>query len=587
MPSLHWIDYAILATYLVVSLIVGLLFCRRAARDGESYFLGDRAMPWWAIGISLAATSFASDTPLVVTEIVRDRGVQRLWWLFASTTAVVVGIFLFARLWRRLEVMTDAEFCELRYDGRAASVLRALRAFMNGVVGNLITMAWVTLGMASILTVMTPLDHWLAVSLAMGVTLVYTMLGGFFGAVLTDVFQFVIAVAAMVAMAAIAIAGCGGLDAVLGSVRSAPGFGERTLALLPSFGGDRLDLACFAIIIGLWWYDTGGYVSQRLSACRDERQAVKAMLFFAVWQSIRPWMWVAVALASIAAFPVLPPPHTNTHAYALVVNKFAGVGLKGLMVTAFAAAFMSTITTQLNWGASYLMSDVYVRFLRPRPGRREYILVSRGLTCLLAVAAMALVPLLSSVTQAWEFLGLLTAGGGIFSVLRWFWWRINAWTELTALAVGMVCALGNLALGWWFPDWEVFGAPWPQLRFEIKLALFTGIVVPASLAVTFATPPVGRERLEAFVRKVRPGGWWGGVSREARQLPHRVLSRVALVGVLAGFLLCAGANFAVGYALLRQPAGAAAGALLAVVGAAGLAWWFRRESAAFNATSLP
>jgi Na+/proline symporter len=578
MTPLHWIDYGILIAYLVISLIVGLLMCRRAAEGGENYFLGGRSIPWWISGISLAATSLASDTPLVVTEIVRGRGIGRLWWLFASTLTLIVGVFLFARLWRRLEAMTDAEFCERRYDGPSAAVLRGVRAFMSGVVGNLLTMAWVTLGMASILTVMLPLNQWAAVGLAVGVTLLYTMLGGLFSAVLTDLLQFVIAVAAMIALAVIAVHGYGGMEHVLAAVRQAPGYGERTLAIFPDFTNANLDLACFVIILGLFWGDAGGYVMQRLSACRNEHDAVRAMLFFAVWQAIRPWMWVVVALVSIAVFPVLTPPHTDTQAYALVMNKYLGAGMKGLLITAFAAAFMSTITTQLNWGASYLMGDVYCRFFRPAAARREYIFVSRSLTVLLALAGMALVPLLSSVTQAWEFLALLTAGSGIFGVWRWFWWRLNAWTELAAMLIGLVCAIGNLLLLHFAPQWVVFGSPWSGLRFEIKLALFSALVVPASLAVTLLTPPVGQEKLDAFYRKVRPGGWWSGVSAEVRNLPGRALTRGSALGIGWCLCLCAGATVGIGYAILLRPGPAAVGFALAVAGAFGIYHWIRRET---------
>ncbi|HLP24924.1 MAG TPA: sodium:solute symporter family protein, partial [Acidobacteriota bacterium] len=459
-PALHWIDYAIIFAYLGVSLGIGLAMSRRAGRDTESYFLGSRSLPWWINGISLAATSFASDTPLVVTEMVRDRGLQRLWWMFAGVFALVVAVYLFARLWRRLEIVTDAEFCELRYDGRSAAVLRVVRAFMSGIVTNLITIAWVTLGMASIITVTMPVDRWTAVGLAMGVTLIYTMFGGFFSAVLTDLVQFGIAVLAMVTLAVVGVWRFGGMEAVLEAVRHSATHGERTLSLLPQFDHANLDLACFVILLALWWTDSGGYVTQRMSACRNERDAAKAMMFFALWQSIRPWMWAVVALVSIAMFPTMPAGYTDTHAYPMVMNHVLGVGLRGLLITAFAAAFMSTITTQLNWGASYLVRDGYCRFLRPKAPESEVVLVSRIATVVLAIAGIALTPVLTTITQAWEFLALLMAGSGVIGVLRWFWWRLNAWTELSALAMGLVCAIGNVLLMWLAPTVEIFGLAW-------------------------------------------------------------------------------------------------------------------------------
>lgn len=584
MLTLHWFDYAIIGTYLAVSLGIGLAMSKRAGRDSESFFLGRRSMPWWVNGISLAATSFASDTPLVVTEMVRGRGLQRLWWLFAGVLALVVAVYLFSRLWRRLEAMTDAEFCEMRYDGRAAAVLRGVRAFMSGVVANLITIAWVTLGMASIITVMMPVDKWTAVGLAMGVTLLYTMFGGFFSAVITDVIQFAIAVAAMVLLAVLAVDKFGGMGAVLDAVRASPAHGERTLSLFPDFGHANLDLACFAILLGLWWTDTGGYVMQRMSACRNEGDAVKAMLFFAVWQAIRPWMWAVVALVSIALFPVLDAPRTDTDAYPMVMNQYLGVGLRGLLITAFAAAFMSTITTQLNWGASYLMRDGYCRFFRPKAPEREQVLVSRLMTVLLAVAGIALTPLLSSVSEAWEFLALLMAGGGIIGVFRWFWWRMNAWTELAAMGAGLACALVNITLQVVAPRFPVFGLAWGDWRFEIKLALFTALALAVSGIVTYATKPVALEKLRAFNRKVRPGGWWAPVEagEDLTALPKRVISVRTCFDMLGGLALCLGTTVGIGFAVLMQPMASIAAFAIAVVGAVAVYRWFQREIAPLN-----
>jgi len=581
MSPLHWIDYSIIGAYLLVSLGIGLAMSRRAGKNSESYFLGSRSVPWWINGISLAATSFASDTPLVVTEMVRGRGIQRLWWLFAGVIALVAAVYLFSRLWRRLEAMTDAEFCELRYDGNSAAVLRAVRAFMSGVVGNLITIAWVTLGMASIITVTMPVEKWTAVGIAMGVTLIYTTFGGFFSAVLTDLVQFGIAVAAMVALAVIAVGKFGGMAAVLDAVRAAPGYGERTLALFPNFDHANLDLACFVILIGLMtWTDTGGYVTQRMSACRNERDAVKAMLFFAVWQAIRPWMWAVVALVSIALFPVLTPPMTDTHAYPMVMNQYLGVGLRGLLITAFAAAFMSTITTQLNWGASYLIRDGYCRFFRPQASDRETVFASRVVTVLLAVAGIMLTPLLSSVTQAWEFLALLTAGGGVIGVLRWFWWRMNAWTELAALATGLGCALVNIGLQVAAPRLAIFGLAWADWRFELKLALFTAVAITVSAVATYVTRPVAMEKLRSFNRKVRPGGWWAPVEQgqDLSALPQPVLSGRTALDLLGGMALCAGGTVGIGYAILLRPVPAAIAFAFALFGATAVYRWFRREN---------
>jgi Na+/proline symporter len=401
-------------------------------------------------------------------------------------------------------------------------------------------------------------------------------MGGFLGTVLSDFMQFIVSVLAMVVLAVVAVQGFGGHEAVLAAVRAAPGYGEQTLSLLPDFTGSKVDLACFVIIVTLWWGDAGGYVMQRLSASRNERDAAKAMVFFAVWQSIRPWMWVVVALVSIALFPVLRAPFSDTHAYPLVMNTYLGVGARGLLLAAFAAAFMSTMTTQLNWGASYLMRDLYERFFRPHASSREKLLVARVATVALAVAGMALAPVLSSITQAWEFFAFLTAGSGLFAVLRWFYWRINAWTELSALILGLACAGANLLLLVLAPEWSVGGIPWVQLRFEFKLLFFTLLVVPTSLLVTWATAPVAEEKLKAFWRKVQPGGWWRGWNDGDAAPSEPALSARALRGVGSSLCLCLGSTLCLGYLVVREPWPALGGLLVALVGAFGTYRWFQK-----------
>jgi Na+/proline symporter len=320
---------------------------------------------------------------------------------------------------------------------------------------------------------------------------------------------------------------------------------------------------------------------QRMSACRNEKDAVKAMLFFAVWQAVRPWMWAVVALVSIAMFPVMPSGMTDTQAYPLVMGHCLDIGMRGLLITAFAAAFMSTITTQLNWGASYLMQDFYCRFFRPRASDRETVLVSRLMTLVLAGCGIALTPLLGSLTGAWEFLALLMSGTGVVTVLRWFWWRVNAWTELAVLAAGLVCALGNQALLHFVPDLVLFGTPWADWRFELRLALFTSIALLFGAVAMYLTPPVTAEKLKRFHDKVRPGGWWGPIAKEAGDkggMPS-VLGVRSWLDILGGIALCMGVTIGIGYCVLLKPLGAFAGFGLAVLGGWQVAGWLRRETA--------
>jgi Na+/proline symporter len=313
---------------------------------------------------------------------------------------------------------------------------------------------------------------------------------------------------------------------------------------------------------------------QRISACRNERHAVLATLFYAIFQSIRPWMWIPVALVSIVLFPRLTGTQTDTQAYPLVANVYLGIGLKGLLVSGFLAAFMSTITTHLNWGASYMMTDVYKRFINKNPSPRRYIAIARIVTVLMMVGGACIVPLIKSVTAAWEFLAILLVGGGIISVARWFWWRINAYTEISALGLGMVVGFSN----WFIPNSVViFGYPWQEMPFEIKIAVLTGIVVPISILVTFLTPAVSKEKLEAFYRKVRPGGFWGIVSKEARNLPGKTLNAGTFIDVIGGILLCYGISLGIGYSILLKFTKASICFALATLGAIIVYRWFKKE----------
>lgn len=578
-PSLSLVDYGIIGLYLVFALGVGFVLSKRASKGAEAYFLGGRSLPWWAIGISMVATSFATDTPLFVTEVVREHGVQRLWWILAWVIMLVVGIFLFARLWRRARIITDAEFYELRYAGRSAAFLRGFRALFSGIVQNLLTMAWVTFAMSSIVTAMTGIDARLAVGLCVLVALTYALLSGFYGVVITDVVQFFLATAAMGILAWLAISHVGGLESMLETIVADPAYGQDTLRIFPDFTNFDQDVLSLLVFLGImWWSDVNGYNMQRISACRGERDAVKATVFYAIFQTARPWLWAAVALASIALYPTLPEGYTNTQAYPLVMNTVLGPGLKGLLVTAFLAAFMSTIDTHLNWGASYVMTDIYCRFIEKKPSRQRYMLVTRIVVILLMGLTACLVPLIESIQGAWEFFSILTIGYGIISFMRWFWWRINASTEIAALALGLIAAFIHGIMITWFPESLVIGGvPWAALDFPLKIALLTFIVVPICIAVTLVTAPTPVDKLETFYRRVRPGGFWRGISPEARSLPGKALSMRTWLDVAGGLGLCFGISLSIGYFLLNRHWAMLCCLLVAGIGAVRVTIWFKQE----------
>jgi Na+/proline symporter len=442
--------------------------------------------------------------------------------------------------------------------------------------------------MSSIVTTMTNIDEWVAIGICTSVALVYATFSGFYGVVVTDCVQFFIATFSMIALAVIAVVKVGGLRYVLETIRGTEGYGPRTLAIFPEFRSFDEDLAKLLVyLLILWWIDASGYNMQRMSACKNERHSVLATIFYAIFQCCRPWIWVVVALVSIVLFPTLTDPYNDTHAYPLVMNEYLGHGLKGLLVTAFLAAFMSTVDTHLNWGASYMMTDVYRRFIRPQASQRHYMVVTKLVVVAMMAAGVGIALYLAwqnlTVSAVWEFFALIMVGSGIVSVLRWFWWRINAYTEITALALGLILGCtnpfvpGSITFLGRTVHLRLFGYAWPDMPFEFKIAFLTAIVVPMSLIVTFLTPPVSKEKLEAFYRKVRPGGAWGILSRETRELPGKALSAATILDVTGGILLCYGLSLAIGYAILLKFGKAGICLGLAVVGGFIVWRWYKKE----------
>jgi len=573
--SLAFIDYCIVAGYLLVTVAIGIVYSRKASRSTEDYFLGKRSMPWWAIGISLMATSFASDTPLAITEMTRQYGLQRLWWPLSQVMTLVVSIFLFSRLWRRCSITTDAEFYELRYDGKGAIFLRVFRAFFAGIITNLIIIGWVTFGMASVISTLTNLNQPISIGICLFVALVPALLSGFYGAVAADVVQFVIATVSMIVFAIIAVFKIGGFHSMLSTIAATPGYGAKTLSIFPDFtvlNDDLVALIVFLVIF--WWSDANGFAMQRISGCKNERHAVLAMLSFAIFQTCRNWIWALVALVSIVLFPILSGSNTDTTAYPMVINQLAGAGMKGLLLVSFLGAYMSTVETMFNWGSSYITTDIYQRFIKRNASQEHYIIISKISVVLLAIATACIVPFMKSVTGAWEFLALLGAGGGIIQVARWFWWRVNVYTEITSLILGMIAGIANPLIS---DSFVVFGYTWTKTPFVIKIALLTGINILISIVVMYCTPSVSKNKLEIFYRRVRPGGCWSVLSKKTRDLPGKTLSWATLIDVLGGILLCYGAGLSIGYLILLKFKHVAFCIGLTMIGAIMVSRWYQRE----------
>ena len=508
------VDWAVILLYFVASFAIALAYSRRAGRSADEFFLSGRAMPWWLAGTSMVATTFAADTPLAVTGLTVKYGIAGnwLWWSFAMSGMLTVVFY--ARLWRRAGVTTDAEFAEIRYSGTPAAFLRGFRACYLGLAVNAIIIGWVTAAMTKILGLTVGLARAEATLVLFGLTGLYAAVSGLWGVVVTDFFQFVLAMLGCVALAYFALGAVGGLGGLLEALqRRFPD--DSPLALVPALDSAWMPaLTFFAYLAVNWWASWypgaepggGGYVAQRIFATKNERHALLAALWFNIAHyAIRPWPWILVALVSMVLYPGLEDPESG---YVRVMVDHLPPVWRGFLLAAFFAAYMSTISTQLNWGASYLVNDVYRRFLATDQSDRHYANVGRVATLLMMVVGGVAATFIGTVEEAWRFLLAVGAGTGLVYLLRWYWWRINAWSEVSAMAAALVISLGaQRGLG--------LSAADPR-GFAQLLLLTTALTTAVWLAVTFLTAPEPPDRLRAFYARVRPGGpGWRAVAPEA------------------------------------------------------------------------
>lgn len=508
---LHRIDCIILALYFLVSFAIGLYFSRRAGRNTEEFFLSGRRLPWWIAGTGMVATTFAADTPLAVTELVAQRGVAGNWLWWNMVAGSVLTVFFFAKLWRRAGILTDVEFIEMRYSGKPAAFLRGFKAVYLGVFMNCIIMGWVNVALADILSIIFQVEQGyvvFAVMLCMLVVGIYSASSGQWGVVITDVFQFVVAMTGCIVLAVIVLGlpQIGGIDGLKAALP------VHVFSLFPRMGGSfglagaakgamALSASAFVahILVQWWasWYPGaepggGGYVAQKMMSARDERHSLLATLWFSIAHyALRPWPWILVALAALVLYPDLPADAKKT-GYIMAMRDHLPSGLLGLVVAAFLAAYMSTISTHLNWGSSYLINDLYKRFINRDAADRHYVIASRIATILLVLVSSALVLVIKTISGAWAFIIECGAGLGLVLILRWFWWRINAWSEIAAMIAPFIgYPLSRYALGLVFPE---------------SLFCIVAFTTAAWLIATFASAPTERGVLRAFFLRVRPGG---------------------------------------------------------------------------------
>jgi Na+/proline symporter len=536
------LDWTIIGAYFALSLGIGLYYYQRAGADTAEFFVAGRSLPWWLAGTSMVATTFAADTPLAVTEMVARHGVAGNWLWWSMLPSGMLTVFFFARLWRRAEVMTDVEFAELRYSGRPAAFLRGFRSLYLGLAINLIIMGWVNLGMAKVLSGTLGLQKWQAVAFCLAITLVYSSLSGIWGVVVTDAVQFVIAMAGSIVLAVLAVRAVGGIEALQAGlervtpVGSPDPFGANALSLWSDGSAAwMLPLVTLATYLGVNWWASwypgaepggGGFIAQRIFSARDEKHGLLAALWFNVAHyALRPWPWILVALCSLVLYggAAVNPATGEVDAafgYVRVMNEFLPAGFRGLLLASFAAAYMSTIATQLNWGSSYLVNDFYRRFVRRNAGEAHYVAAARAATVVTAALGAVVTYFMNRITGGWELVLTLGAGTGLVYILRWYWWRINAWSEIAAMSAALVVSIGVRWLG-------TFDSETPA-GFALTMLTTVGVTTVVWVLATFLTAPEPDSQLVAFYRRVRPAGpGWRGVAALAGRVDAARAERLA------------------------------------------------------------
>ena len=569
-------DWLFVALYFALNVGIGWYYKARAGRNVNEFFLGGRDVPWWLAGTSMVATTFAADTPLAVTGLVARGGIAGNWLWWNMVASGMLTVFLYARLWRRSGVTTDVEFSEIRYSGRPAAFLRGFRALYFGIPMNCIVLGWVNLAMVKILMLMLGLEKAWALALVTGliaVTSLISALAGLWGVLVTDLVQFVIKMGMVIALAVAAVEAVGGIDSMKAKLAAAGRV--EALHFVPELDSAWMPAITFFVYLGMTWWASwypgaepggGGYVAQRMLSAKDERHSLMATLWFNVAHfAIRPWPWILTGLASLILYPNLADPEAG---YVKVMIDYLPPSLRGLMLAGFLAAYMSTVSTQLNWGASYLVNDFYRRFWRPMAPESNYVRVSQLVTVLLMILSAGVTFYLDSIAGAWKLLLVTGAGTGGVLLLRWYWWRINAWSEIAAMSTALVVSLA-LQLGWKLDSDQPVDFAWIMI---VTVTVTTAVW----LAVTLLTRPEPEAVLQAFYERVRPAavGW----KPIAQRAPHVQCDPLLadLGRWVAGCVLIYAALFGAGKILLRE--WALGVVLLAVAaGAAGLV--FRRGAA--------
>ncbi|WP_420601794.1 sodium:solute symporter family protein [Flagellimonas sp.] len=567
--GLETLDWVVIVVYMLVTIAIGVLVAKHKSKNITDFFVAGRSLPWWLLGTSIAATWFATDAPLAVTALVRSKGIYGNWLWWYLGIGIMMMVFFYAKYWRRAEILTDAELIEMRYSGKSASVLRGFTAAFFGIFKNCITLGWVMLAMLKFSQIMLGWSAEFALIVTCGYALIHTLASGIKGVVILDMLHFSAGTISTILLAILILVQIGGPTELASQIASRADAPPGVLDMLPNLSHiGPTEMVAFVCLIGILWLGQAqgdGYIVQRLFSAKTEKHAIKASLWFAVaGVVILTWPWIVVGLGSIVILPIseassalIADPEL---AYPMMILEVLPTGLKGLLVAAFMAAFMSTVDTHLCWGGSYIVNDIYKRFIKKKASPAHYLMVSRiGITGLLLLSAIAAWQM-DSIAGAWIYIIEIVSGIAIILMLRWFWWRINAWSEITAMISALVLANGHLLIkGLYKMEWigeSLFNTVniWYNdehalIRATIILLLCTAI----SLCVTFMTKPVTNETLVTFYQKVRPKGWWGPIATQVA--PNKTETegeKRSWIGFVLGVVFLNSILFSVGHAVLGR-----------------------------------
>lgn len=519
------LDWGIIIAYFIFTISIGIYFYRRATTNITEYFASGQGMPWWLLGTSMVATTFAADTPLAISGLIVKQGIFGNWFWWSQVPMHVMGAYFFARLWRRAGILTDTELVHVRYSGKGARFLRGFRALYFGIPYNVLVMGWVNLAMANILGLTFNVNKLTAVMICFFITMLYSAVSGLWGVMVTDFFQFILAMSMSITLAILGVRAVGGMDQVIAQMGAI--YGEASKAMLsifpensvlpPLYNEALMPVSLFAIYIGMVWWTTGNtdggaYLAQRMISAKNEKHSFLGYLWYSIAHyTLRPWPWIVVGLVAAVMFPgigqmtadgkVVPNPELG---YVAVMLTILPKGLLGLTLASFFAAYMSTISTQLNWGASYIVNDFYKPFVKKNASNRHYVVVSVLSTVLIALIGAAVTFMLSDIFTAWLILSAVNAGIGVVYIARWYWWRVNAWSEIS----GIVACVVAFVIVYYFVDPHILNphTTATHIKFPVTLLFSVPFSLIIWVTVTYLTKPTDENVLIEFYKKVRPGG---------------------------------------------------------------------------------